>query len=99
HDNIVGIYQVGEDPGAPFLAMEFLHGESLEKRLEQKGPLPLSEVLSIGRQITDGLTVAHERGLIHRDIKPANIWLEPLASAHRDPAVAEEQQDHDARPP
>jgi len=76
HDHIVAIYQVGEDRGVPFLAMELLEGEPLEDRLKRKGKLPLAEVLRIGREMADGLAAAHERGLIHRDIKPANVWLE-----------------------
>ncbi|HTU23360.1 MAG TPA: protein kinase, partial [Gemmataceae bacterium] len=76
HDHIVTIFQVGEDRGAPFLAMEFLEGEALEDRLKREGKLPLAEVLRIGREIAEGLQAAHEHGLIHRDIKPANVWLE-----------------------
>jgi WD40 repeat protein len=76
HDHIVPIYQVGEDRGVPFLAMQFLRGESLDDRLHRVPVLPVLEVLRIGREIAEGLQAAHERGLIHRDIKPANIWLE-----------------------
>jgi serine/threonine protein kinase/WD40 repeat protein len=76
HDHIVGIYQVGEDRGTPYLAMEFLDGESLEDRLRREAKLPLPEVLRIGREIAEGLEAAHENGLVHRDIKPGNIWLE-----------------------
>ena len=85
HDHIVTIYQVGEDRGVPFLAMEFLEGEPLDDRLKREGKLPLAEVLRIGREIAEGLAAAHERGLIHRDIKPANIWLEgpPTGGAAR----------------
>src|SRR5206468_2632183 len=75
HDHIVHIYQVGEDRGVPFLAMQFLQGQPLDERLRQ-GELPLGEVLRIGRETAEGLQAAHERGLIHRDIKPANLWLE-----------------------
>ena len=78
HDHIVTIYQVGEDRGVPFLAMEFLEGESLDDRLQRESRLPLAEVLRIGREIAEGLAAAHERGLIHRDIKPANSgWKRP----------------------
>jgi hypothetical protein len=76
HDNIVPIYQVGEDRGVPFIAMPFLKGEPLDARLLREGALPPAEVLRIGREVARGLAAAHEKGLIHRDIKPANIWLE-----------------------
>jgi serine/threonine protein kinase len=76
HDHVITIYQVGEDGGVPFLAMELLKGESLEDRLERQGQLPVPEVLRIGREIALGLSAAHAQDLIHRDIKPANIWLE-----------------------
>jgi WD40 repeat protein len=76
HDNIVHIYQVGEDRGVPFMAMQFLHGESLDERLKREKRLPMPEVLRIGRETAEGLAAAHERGLIHRDIKPPNLWLE-----------------------
>ncbi len=78
HDHIVTIHQVGEDRGVPFLAMQLLKGESLETRLARDTRLPIKDVLRIGCEIADGLSVAHARGLIHRDIKPANIWLEAI---------------------
>ncbi|HEV3262871.1 MAG TPA: serine/threonine-protein kinase [Gemmataceae bacterium] len=76
HDHIIHINQVGEECGVPFLAMPLLRGESLDGRLQREGKLPVAEVLRIGREIAEGLTAAHEHGLIHRDIKPDNIWLE-----------------------
>jgi serine/threonine protein kinase/DNA-directed RNA polymerase subunit RPC12/RpoP len=77
HDHIVTIYAVEEDRGVPFLAMPFLHGETLDARLRRLGgPLAVPEVVRIGREIADGLAAIHARGLIHRDIKPANVWLE-----------------------
>jgi serine/threonine protein kinase/WD40 repeat protein len=76
HDHIVTIYQVGEDRGIPYLAMELLEGEPLDVRLQRQGRLPPAEVLHIGREIALGLAAAHRRELIHRDIKPANVWLE-----------------------
>ena len=76
HDHIVTIYQVGQERGVPFLAMEYLRGMSLDHWLD-RGHKPSPDlVLRIGREIAAGLAAAHERGLIHRDIKPANIWLE-----------------------
>jgi formylglycine-generating enzyme required for sulfatase activity len=76
HDHVVRIYQVDEDRGVPFLAMEFLKGEPLESRLEREEKLPIPEILRIGREVAEALAAAHATGLIHRDIKPGNIWLE-----------------------
>jgi serine/threonine protein kinase len=76
HDNIVTIHQVGEDRDVPFIAMQFLRGESLQTRLQREKRLDQREALRIGREVAAGLTAAHQRGLIHRDIKPDNIWLE-----------------------
>src|SRR5262249_31312881 len=72
HDHTVGIYQVGEDGGVPFIAMLFLKGESLDDRLKREGTLPIAEVVRIGREAARGLAAAHAQGLVHRDIKPAN---------------------------
>ncbi len=76
HDNIVRIYQVGEEQGRPYLAMQLLQGETLCDRLGREGRLRAREVARIGREIASGLAAAHQQGVIHRDIKPANIWLE-----------------------
>jgi TolB-like protein len=76
HDHLVPIYQVSDERGVPYLAMQVLQGETLEERLVRQRRLPIPEVLRIGQEIADGLAAAHGRGLIHRDIKPANIWLE-----------------------
>jgi eukaryotic-like serine/threonine-protein kinase len=76
HDHIIPIYQVGEEKDVPFIAMPLLKGESLEDRRKRLQPFPISEVIRIGRQIAEGLSAAHQQGLIHRDIKPANIWME-----------------------
>jgi WD40 repeat protein len=75
-DNIVAVYHVDEDRGIPFLAMPLLKGETLADRLDRGFPLPVRELVRIGREIAQGLAAAHERGLIHRDVKPGNIWLE-----------------------
>ena len=77
HDNIVTIYQVGEDGGIPWLAMKLLRGESLKERLN--GPtlrLPIDHAMRIGAEVADALSAAHSGGLVHRDVKPSNILLE-----------------------
>ncbi len=76
HENVVGIHSISEWQGVPYLVMTFVRGESLQKRLSQRGALSLKEVLRIGSQVAHGLAAAHAQGLIHRDIKPANILLE-----------------------
>jgi serine/threonine protein kinase len=76
HDHIVTIHQVGEDRDVPFIAMQFLRGESLHTRLRREQRLDQREALRIGREVAQGLTAAHVHGVIHRDIKPDNIWLE-----------------------
>lgn len=76
HPNIVTIYDVGEDRGRHYIAMEFLQGQTLRDRLAAaNGPLPLHESLDIALALSSALEYAHERGVVHRDIKPDNIYL------------------------
>ncbi len=75
HDNVIDIYGVSEANGLPYLVMPYARGPSLQKRIDDRGPLPVVEVLRIGSQIAAGLAAAHAQGLVHRDIKPANILL------------------------
>jgi formylglycine-generating enzyme required for sulfatase activity len=75
HENVVQIYAVEEQP-LPYLVMEFIPGETLQQRLDRTGPLDVPEIVRLGRQIAQGLSAAHEKGLIHRDIKPANVLIE-----------------------
>src|SRR5262249_28571233 len=74
HPNLVVVYDVGSDSGAPFLVTELLEGESLRHRLS-RGRLPLRTVLELGAQIAEGLAAAHARGVVHRDVKPENVFL------------------------
>jgi two-component system LytT family response regulator len=74
HPNAAHIYEIGEANGRHFLAMEYIEGETLEKRLAGD-PLPLAEIVSIGAQVADALDAAHKRGIVHRDIKPANLMI------------------------
>ena len=75
HENVVHVYEVAEQP-LPYLAMEFIPGETLQQKLDRVGPLDVPETLRIGRQIAEGLAAAHATDLIHRDIKPGNVLLE-----------------------
>lgn len=75
HENVVTIHAV-EDAPIPYLVMEYIPGKTLQRRLDEQGPLELPDVLRLGKQIADGLAAAHAEGLIHRDIKPGNILLE-----------------------
>ena len=76
HPNVIAIHSVSNDEALPYLVMPYLRGTSLQKRLDEEGPLSLHEILRIGSQIAAGLAAAHAQGLVHRDIKPANILLE-----------------------
>ncbi|MFO0658384.1 MAG: protein kinase [Polyangiaceae bacterium] len=74
HPGIVRYVDHGvSDDGEPFLAMEWLDGESLDERLQRVGSLDLAEAVQIGLQVARALSEAHKRGVIHRDIKPSNI--------------------------
>ena len=75
HQNIVTVYDFGEQDGNPYMVMEYLQGETLEKMLRGAKPLSLVEKLEIVRQVCEGLGYAHSKGVVHRDIKPANIMV------------------------
>jgi serine/threonine protein kinase len=76
NDHVVTVYQVGEERGMPFIAMELLRGSPLDAFLEKEPAPTMTAIVRLAREIATGLAAAHEKGLVHRDIKPANIWLE-----------------------
>ncbi len=76
HPNVITVHELGQsDDGSPYIAMEYLEGETLGQALQRRGALPVAEVIEIVRQIARGLNAAHKLDIIHRDLKPDNIFL------------------------
>ena len=74
HPNILSIYDIGEEKGAPYVVSELLDGETLRERL-RTGALPARRVIDYASQVAHGLAAAHEKGIVHRDLKPENLFL------------------------
>jgi tRNA A-37 threonylcarbamoyl transferase component Bud32 len=73
HPGATTIFRIGDEAGAPYIAMEWLEGETLEALLRREGPLPAERVIQLGGELLSALDAAHRAGVVHRDIKPANL--------------------------
>src|SRR5262245_5092256 len=76
HPNVCRIYDIGESPEGPFIAMEYVDGEDLASLLRRIGRLPSDKALEIARDLSAGLAAAHDLGIVHRDLKPANVMID-----------------------
>lgn len=76
HENVCGVYDIGDMEGEPFISMEYVDGEDLASLLHRVGRLPVEKALSVTSQLCAGLSAAHERGVLHRDLKPSNVMLD-----------------------
>jgi len=75
HQNIVEVYDVGEDQGEYYIVMEYIEGKHLKDLIKKRGTITTTEAIDIMLQITSGMSVAHDSYIIHRDIKPQNIMI------------------------
>jgi serine/threonine-protein kinase len=75
HPNIVTVIDRGEEAGRQFIVFEYVDGDDLKQMIDRAGPLPIDQVVELGREIAAALAFAHERGIVHRDVKPQNVLL------------------------
>jgi serine/threonine protein kinase/tetratricopeptide (TPR) repeat protein len=81
HKNVCGMFDLGEAEGAHFITMEYVHGEDLKSMIRMSTGLTVGTVLSVGKQVCDGLAEAHSLGVVHRDLKPQNIMIDKGGNA------------------
>lgn len=98
HRNIVRILDIGNSQGYKYIAMEYIDGPTLKRKIEEEGPLPLELCVELAEKLCGALDYAHHRGIIHKDLKPANILLredgEPILT---DFGIAEEMDEEKKR--
>jgi tetratricopeptide (TPR) repeat protein/tRNA A-37 threonylcarbamoyl transferase component Bud32 len=82
HRNVLRVYDIGEAQGVRFVTMQHVEGEDLATRLRRDGKLPVDELVSLFRELCQGLAAAHAAGVVHRDLKPQNILLDRSGSPH-----------------
>jgi len=75
HPNVVGIHEIFEQDGIPWIAMDFVEGESLRSRIDRGAPLPMNDILLHAGGLADALRAAHEKRILHRDVNPKNVFL------------------------
>jgi serine/threonine protein kinase len=81
HPHVIQLLDFGALPsGEPYLVMEYLAGEDLERRLVRVGRLPVEATVNVVRQLASALEATHASGIVHRDLKPANVFLVPMAA-------------------
>ncbi|PSL51144.1 serine/threonine protein kinase [Salsuginibacillus halophilus] len=81
HQNVVEIYDIGDEDEVYYIVMEYVEGETLKSHIQRRGPLPLEEVVELFNQIASAIAHAHQFGIVHRDVKPHNILLDESGNA------------------
>ncbi|NUO77675.1 MAG: serine/threonine protein kinase, partial [Lysobacter sp.] len=79
---VVRIHDLAQHDGQWLIGMDYIDGESLDRKLDREGPLPIEDAVRIAWQIAQGLSAAHARGVIHRDLKPANVLIDRAGDAY-----------------
>ena len=80
--HVVRIHDIAQHEGRWVISMDLVEGQSLEKLIDQRGPLPVDEAMALLRQMAEGLDAAHRRGVVHRDLKPANVLVDTEGNAY-----------------
>ena len=96
HPNVVATYDTGDDSGTAYIVMELIDGPTVRQLLQERGPLPLRDVIRIGIQVADALEAAHRAGIVHRDVKPPNVLVPPAGPVKvTDFGIAKAGEGHD----